>query len=274
MRNQRFDQARPLVTLGIVAAAWLILPVATRTFTRATFFEFTAPLLSGASRMRDLQQYWALRLHSKNDLIEAGRDLARVNASYELSVQQNSEMQAEIERLEHLLNLPPLPHYRFEAARVVQRDFSGWWQRLIIRKGENYKLKVGDPVVFDGGVVGRIAEVHSSTSVVELISSPGLRLAATLEGDNRPVSYQGGVNPTFGPARGTVEFIPLDVFIAPDSPRRLVTSGLGGIFPAGLAIGQIVAIEPSTDGLFKSGQVQLDSRLSELTEVTVLVPQD
>ena len=33
-----------------------------------------------------------------------------------------------------------------------------------------------------------------------------------------------------------------------------------------------VVAEPSTDGLFKTGEVELDARLSELTEVTVLVP--
>jgi rod shape-determining protein MreC len=66
--------------------------------------------------------------------------------------------------------------------------------------------------------------------------------------------------------------VPLDIFAAPSSPKKLVTSGLGGVFPAGLIIGQMVRLEPSTDGLFKSGEVQLDPRLSELAEVTVLVP--
>ena len=105
-----------------------------------------------------------------------------------------------------------------------------------------------------------------------MISNPGMRLAATLEGDTRPLSYQGGNNPTFGPASGRVEFVPLDVTATPSSPRRLTTSGLGGIFPPGLTIGLIVRLDPSTDGLFKSGEVKLDPRLDSVSEVTVLVP--
>lgn len=273
MPQNRFDQDRPFLTLGIVIAAWLVLPVVLKTFARASFFEFTAPITAAASHVRDLQEYWSLRLHSNEELIEAGVDLARVTASYGLAAQQNSDLEGEIARLEPMLRLPPVPGYRLEPARVELRDFSGWWQTLVIRKGRNYGIPVGAPVVFAGGVVGRIRDVHDYASVVELVSNPGLRLAAFVEGDTRPVSYEGGDNPTFGPAVGVVEFVPLDIFAQPTSPRRLVTSGLGGVFPAGLTIGQLLSVEASGDGLFKTGVVQLDPRLAELTEVTVLVPE-
>ena len=70
--------------------------------------------------------------------------------------------------------MPPDERFRFEHAQVAQRDFSGWWQRMIIRKGADYGIPVGAPVVYSGGVVGRIAEVHAFTSVVQLTSDPGL----------------------------------------------------------------------------------------------------
>jgi len=271
--RKRFDQARPFTTLALVLLAWLVVPAAIKTLTRASFFELTAPVDAAASYVRDLQEYWSLRLHSKPELIEAGRDLARVNAFYANSVQQNAELRAENERLEEILHLPARPEYRYETARVVERDFSSWWQRLVIRKGHNFDIPLHAPVIFTGGVVGRVSEVHAYTSVVELISSPNLRLAAFIEGDNRPVSFQGGINPTLGPARGLIEFVPLDTFTPPQTaPRKLVTSGLGGQFPAGLVLGEVVKVEPSTDGLFKTGEVRLDPRLDQLTEVTVLVP--
>ena len=272
MPQRRFDQAKPFVTLGLVLAAWLVLPVAVKSFLRASFFELQAPVATAASHARDLQEYWSLRNQSKQELILAGRDLARINASFELAVQQNTHLREEIRRLENLLRVPAHSDYRYEHARVVRRDFTSWWQRLIIRKGRNHDLPVGAPVVFSGGVVGRVTEVHAYTAVVELISSPGVRLAAVVEGDDRPMSFQGGINPTFGTAQGIIEFVPLDIFASPDNTKRLVTSGLGGVFPAGLTLGQVVRVEPSTDGLFKTGEVRLDPRLGELTEVTVLVP--
>jgi len=269
--SKRFDPARPFLTLGVVTILWLLIPIAVKGFTRATFFELTAPLTVAASYARDLQEYWALRMHSNSDLIAAGRDLARLNASYELAVQQNSTLHAEIGRLEDLLRLPSFAEYRYEHARVVRRELSGWWQRLVIRKGRNYGLTAGAPVIFTGGVVGRVTEVHATTAVVELLSSPELRLVGVIEGDSRPISFQGGINPTFGPPLALVEFVPLDVIANRNLTKRLVTSGLG-VFPPGLTLGVITRLELGADALFQSGEVRLDERLSSLTEVTVLVP--
>ena len=271
-RSERFDQARPFVVLGLALAAWIVAPVAIKSLARASFFEMTAPVAAAASYVSDLQGFWALRVHSKDALIEAGRDQARLSASYSIAAQQNGELRAEVERLQALLHMPPGEHYRFEHARVAQRDFSGWWQRMVIRKGSDFGIPVGAPVVFGGGVVGRVAEVHAYTSVVELVSDPGLRIAAVVDGDTRPLSYRGGENQAFGPAKGVIEFVPLDVYANSSARKRLATSGLGGVYPAGLTIGRIVHVEPSQDGLFKTGEVELDPRLSELKEVTVLVP--
>ena len=272
MPFKRIAQARPFLTLGVLLAVWLLAPALVKSFLRASFFELTAPVTLAASKVRDLQEFWSLRSHSKTELIEAGRDQARINASYEVAAQQNSELKAEITRLEALLRMPARDQYRLEHARVARRDFTAWWQRIVIRKGRDFGIPAGAPVVFSGGVVGRVAEVHAMTAVVELITSPGVRLAGVVEGDSRPISFQGGNNPSFAPPTGIVELMPLDIIASTASPKRLVTSGYGGIFPPGLTLGTIVKAELGSDGLHKAGEVRLDERLGSLTEVTVLVP--
>ena len=272
MFPKRFDQARPFVTLGIILLGWIFLPLAVKSFSRATFFEIQAPLIVADSFVRDLQTFWSNKAHSKEELLKAGQQVAGLIAEYEVVTQTNAHLEAEVLRLENLLNIPSMPDFRFEPARVARRDFSGWWSRLTIRKGSNYGITVGAPVVFAGGVVGRVVEVHHYTAVVDLLTSQTFRLAATVAGDTRPISYQGGLNNSFTAPRGTVDFVPLDVYATTSAPKHLVTSGLGGIFPPGLTIGDITSLEPSADGLFKSGEVQLDPRLGTLTEVTVLVP--
>jgi rod shape-determining protein MreC len=69
-----------------------------------------------------------------------------------------------------------------------------------------------------------------------------------------------------------VELMPLDIIANAAAPKRLVTAGFGGVFPPGLTLGTIVRADLASDGLFKSGEVELDPRLGTLTEVSVLVP--
>ena len=149
---------------------WALLPLVVKVFTRRTLFEIQAPLTVAPSRVQDLQTFWANRLRSKDELLLAGRETAGLIAEYAYGVQQNEQLKAEILRLENLLRLP------------------GWWQRLVIRKGENHGIIVGAPVVYVGGVVGRVSEVYRNTSIVDLITSPSVRLATSVEGDNRPIS--------------------------------------------------------------------------------------
>ena len=96
MPFKRLDQSRPFLALGLVLAAWLVVPVAIKRFARASFFELQAPVTITASYARDLQEYWSLRLHSNHELIEAGRDAAHVAASYAFAMQQNAELESQI----------------------------------------------------------------------------------------------------------------------------------------------------------------------------------
>jgi rod shape-determining protein MreC len=274
LSKKRFLHARPFLALGLLVGAWLILPLLFKSLVRVSFYEFQAPAEFAVSRLRDLQDYWAMVLHSKNELIAAGRDVARTNARYEATIRQNEALREELGRLERMLNLPAREALRYDVARVVRREFSAWWQFIIISKGQNYGIPKGAPVVFTGGVVGVVREVHAYTSVVEMLSGEGMRLAANFEGDNRPVSYRGGPNPSFAAPRGMVEFVPGDIAASPEKPALLVTSGLGGVFPPGLTIGRVQHLKLAPDGQFMEGEVLLDDRLAALNEVAVLVPVD
>ena len=174
--------------------------------------------------------------------------------------------------MEDFFDLPSLPEYRYEVARVTHRDLTAWWQSITIRKGINYGIEPGQAVVFSGGVVGRVSKVGAYSATVELISSPRFRTAAHFEGDERPVEFRGGLNPGLQPATGRVSTVPAEIQATLKNPARLTSSRLGGVFPDGLTLGWVYMLEPSPDGLFQSGKVMLDPRLQGLREVAVLIP--
>ncbi|MDP0500801.1 MAG: rod shape-determining protein MreC [Verrucomicrobiota bacterium JB022] len=267
-----FVPLQALVLVGGLVAVWWLLPLGIKAFLRVTFWEFQAPSYYATSQLHDLQDYWAARVKSKNDLIEANIDLARLNAAYSLRNQAAEATAEELRRIEELLDLPPLPRHRYEVARVVRRDMNAWWQRIIIRKGSMHGLEVGQAVVFRGGVVGRVSEVYTYTAAVELVTSREFRVAAHFEGDPRPVQFQGGLNATFHAPTGEVSTVPPDKGVSLGQPLTLVSSRLGGVFPDGLKIGDVYQLDPGADGLFQSGLVRLPDELQSLEEVAVLIP--
>ncbi len=272
MAKLRLDKLKPLVALGVFLLAWWIVPTFVKSFLKVSFTEFQAPAWIVSSYLDDLEGFWARRSHSKIELIEAGRELAREKAYYQYYAQRNETLEAEVTRLEAILNLPSRREFRYEVARVVRRDLSAWWQQIIIRKGRNYDIPVGAAVIFSGGVVGRVVEVDAFTSVVELVTSPDFRMAATFEGDGRPVVYQGVVQSGFGQPVGSVRDAPQDLIANSQAPLKLVSTQLGGTFPQGLIIGEVAWLEPGSTGIFQAGRVLLDNRLLSLQEVAVLIP--
>lgn len=272
MARRRSEPLKAItLTFGLIVA-WLFLPAGFRAFMHVSFYEIQAPSWNAASHIRDLQTFWGARAHSKKDLIEASIDLARLNAAYRVAQQTNEGLQREIAELENILNIPPMPRHRVEVARVTRRELNAWWQQLTIRKGRDYNIPVGAAVIFSEGVVGRVKEVHETTSVIELISSHAFRMAATFEGDTRPVTYQGGSLGSFGSVHGNVRDVPSDIHASEGVSKRLVASRLGGVFPEGLTIGHVTSLAPDANGLFTEGEVQLNERLLDIREVAVLVP--
>ena len=272
MARQRFNSLKPLVALGVFLLAWWILPASIKSFLQVSFSEFQAPSWVANSYLDDLEGFWARRSHSKMELIEVGQEVARAKAYNEFNAQRVEALEKEISRFEEILQLPSRREFRYEVARVARRDLSAWWQHLIIRKGRNYGIPEGAAVVFSGGVVGRVVEVHAFTSRIELISSPKFRMAAQFSGDERPVVYEGTAQSGFGRPIGVVRDVPQDLMASSAQTLNLVSTPLGGTFPAGLAIGEVSWLEPGSTGIFQTGEVFLDERLLSLNEVAVLIP--
>ena len=163
--------------------------------------------------------------------------------------------------------------YRPVIARVSHRSLSAWWQSLTVRKGVQHNLYTGLGAINRDGVVGRLSNVSSRSSEVQLASNSNFRIVASFSGDNRPVTFQGGGISPGGRPWGMVFDVPHDLQASEKNPLLLVSSELGGTFPHGLPIGRVTSLEESGDGLFKNGKVYLPFSISNISEVTLLVPE-
>lgn len=274
---------RPFLYLGLFVFIWIGLPVSWKLLLNSGFDEFQAPLWETASRVADLSHFWGHMADSKTTLIEKNRELSRIRSDLHLQTERTQELHEEIARLRGLIfhldslekqiNLDSQMSFSPLLARVSKRTLNGWWQGFTIRRGENIGLRTGLGVLHQEGLLGRIRKVANRSADIELISSPGFRVVAHFDGDDRPVTFQGDGISVGGAPRGIVSDVPHDLIASEQAPLILKSSSLSGNYPNGLKIGEVRQLVGGEDGLFKRGQVLLNPQIGQITEVTILLPE-
>ena len=169
---------------------------------------------------------------------------------------------------------------RLVAAEVVGRgDISGWWQKLRLDKGLADGVTTNRPVITAEGLVGRTLSVSDHTAEVLLVSDPTCRVACKFSRTGAFGVGQGGGVSLTGRPRLEMLCAPLPVEVQFVDRRadilagdEVVTSGLGGVFPEGLAVGRVVSRATDKSGLFQRAQLVPSADLARLRYVFV-IPQ-
>lgn len=153
-----------------------------------------------------------------------------------LRVLQDKYKALEIENklLADLLNYVPLPEAGFIAARVVAEESNAFAHSLLAYVANKNVLK-GDVVLADSGIVGRVDKIADKYAKIILITDINSKIPVMLE-KSRVRGILTGDNTT----TPKLIFIPLNAEI--NVGDRIVTSGVSGVFPAGLPVGYVVAV--------------------------------
>lgn len=185
----------------------------------------------------------------------------------EIRLMQADELSRQYNELTEFLNFPDFERWDFVAGRVIGRDPANWWRTLIIDIGSKEKLRIGMPVV-TSGLVGKIIEVHSGFSKVQLLGDDQCQVGAMLyktgEAGIIRINNSNRVNPMVV----DMDFLPS--YSAPEQGDWVITSGLGGTIPKGLRIGQVLDSETVGYGLYKQARVKLDVKMSSLEQVWII----
>ena len=151
--------------------------------------------------------------------------------------------------------------------RVVGGPTSNFSHSVELDKGSEAGVKVGMPVVSGSGLVGRVQQVTSSHSIVQLITDPDLRVGVKLL-----------PNGELGTARGRGEGDPLVVDTGLDADTELEPGGLlttsgahDSTFPAAIPVGTVRDTEEAGGGLTLNLLVEPFVDTQRLTFVTVLL---
>ncbi|GBD26033.1 Cell shape-determining protein MreC [bacterium HR30] len=152
-----------------------------------------------------------------------------------------------------------------QAAMIIGRDAFPGFGTVIISKGEADGVKKGMPVVSSQGVVGRILVASRNSARVLLITDHNSGVDALIQRTRARGIVEGSVD-----GRCTMKYVPRDEDVAVGD--RVITSGLDGIFPKGLLIGEVTHVTRGTRGLLQVAEVRPAAALDRLEEVLVLSP--
>ena len=143
--------------------------------------------------------------------------------------------------------LVELKAHHAEGSTIVQVLYTGrdpFAQKVFVSRGSEAGLVPGSAVIDEHGVVGQVTRVHPTMSEVTLVTDKDHAVPVKVERSGvRSVLYGAGT------ARAPeLRFTPPSADIRPGD--RLVTSGLDGTYPAGLAVAQVMHVERETGQMF------------------------
>lgn len=180
-------------------------------------------MLKGYNYLRSLQK---IDLENQK-LREENRRLLVANA-------KNRALEIENKLLSQLLNYAVPPEASFVTAKVVAEEGNAFAHSLIVYTGGNPNVRKGQVVLGQRGVVGRVEKVSKHYAKIFLVNDINSKIPVMVEATR-----------VRGVLSGENNILPKMLFVPQDEVvkvnDKIVTSGIGGVFPAGVPVGKVIA---------------------------------
>ncbi|WPZ17549.1 rod shape-determining protein MreC [Geobacillus subterraneus] len=201
--------------------------------------------------------------YAENELLKARlEEYAALQTEVEALRQENERLRALLDKKESLRDFIPIQ------ATVIGRNPDRWRETIIVNKGAQHGVKKDMAVITPAGLVGKVQHASQFTSTVQLLSA--------LDQNNRISAYVQGNENVFGLIEGYDEKrrelllgeIPIDAKVK--KKQKVLTSGLGGVFPKGLPVGEVTEVKPDQYGLTQVVYVKPFANLYDIDDVMIV----
>ena len=259
-----------LSLVGLLALVVLNLPDKAAGRLKLAIGALFLPLFGLAGTTHSLAEHAGNALLPRQALLQQIQELNRHNQELRFQATQSAEALRENNRLRALLGFQHRTPWTLKPAHVLARDPANWWRTVQIDAGSRDGLRPNLPVLTADGLVGRVATVSLEHSQVVLVGDPNCRVAALVVETRDSGVIVPSASALLDPALVTLTFLARSTGLKPG--QRVVTSGLGGIFPKGIPIGEVVDTRSVEYGLYTEARVKTFVNLNRLEEVWVLFP--
>jgi len=208
------------------------------------------------------------------NLFAWGSDLGVSRSQLETLRVQNDELRQRVsdleearlenERLKGLVDFVQASKTQAVGARVIGRPTNSWEGVITIDRGTDDGVEAGMPVVGPAGLLGQTVDVTSHSARVRLITDPESGVASKLQSTRTEGIVRGSIE-----GKLTLEFVSTEATVR--AGDVVITSGIGGVYPKGLIIGEVTEVRKTPADLYQNIELAPTGRLAGLEEVLVLV---
>ncbi|HZT54655.1 MAG TPA: rod shape-determining protein MreC, partial [Burkholderiaceae bacterium] len=223
------------------------------------------PVWRLAAAPSELARDARIALADRHALSEQNAELSRQLLLAQTRLRRVEAVQEQNQRLQELLSVQKTLGLSVQLARVIDVDFGPYKRHTIMLDlGSDNGAKVGQPVIDARGLVGQIVEVRPHSCTVLLISDKSHAVPVRVERTGmRTIARGNGTLDTL-----ELPNIPTSADVKPGD--KLLTSGLGGRFPADFPVGVIRSVGNDATGMFAAAKATPDAALDRSAEVLVL----
>jgi rod shape-determining protein MreC len=229
--------------------------------------EITAPFQKATQgTIRAVQEIWLsyfnlINVRKENHLLKKELRTLRMESH------RHQEMVATNKRLRDLLQFKEVTDWPVVAVQVIGRDPTGWFKSVIIDKGSRAGIMINMPVVDAQGIVGRVVSVSPHYAKVLLVIDQNSAVDCVIQR-----SREKGIVRGVSDQECDVDYVLKTGDVKIDD--RVITSGMGRVFPKGLPIGDVIEIRTEPGNLFKKIQITPSVDFSKLEELLVILKED
>lgn len=196
---------------------------------------------------------------------------SKIDQVYELQVRV-ADLEAENEAMRKELKLnESLGGFTVQNATVIARNPDQWMETLTIDVGSSQGVKENMAVMAGNGLVGRIIEVNANSSKVLLLTSEKSNAGMVSANIQSKSGSANGIVSSYD--RKTKRYIMTQV--DPEAEVKegdmVITSGLGGIIPRTLLIGEVANVRMDDYGLFQTVEIVPAGEMTDIRFVTVIM---
>ena len=221
-----------------------------------------------------VQQWLSSRYTAIVEFVTVPRDVATLRqrnaelenkvSSLETQIVQLQQQLKEAQVLYSLLDFARTrPQNTYVAGAIIGRDPVPFLRYVQIDKGSDDGILRGMPVVTQQGLIGKIDAVTAGAARVQLITDSSSSVNIRLQSTQTDAMLTGSLTGEL-----SLEMIPQDVVVKPGD--LVLTSGLGGSYPADLVVGQVVSVRKRETDLFQTASIQPAANLANLRAVLVI----